>query len=612
MNDSSWWTADEDKVHERVIEYVTGVEQRQFDLFDKFAKLAALYDPNEPGSRGLVSMPSGDKLSMVTENVIASNVDTVAAVISATEIRARFQTDGADWSTQRRAKHLEWYAEGLSTLLDVDEKCREAFRDAALKGTGVLKVYVDDGDEICVERVLIDDIVVDELECRTGATRQMHQRRSVDREALHAEFPQFEREIEAAQVTGGRNWRLWAGYRPIESHEIVVLESWRLPIGKPDSKRYVAGRHSIVIDGCTLLDEEWTEQGFPFVVIRWTKRPSGWYGLGLAERIAGIQRALNKRNWQIDRQLDQGAVPTTYVRIADANMAVKTTNRAGSIAVYKSDVPKTVVPIAVSGETYQSRVDLKNAAFEESGVSRMTAQASKPGGLDSGVALREYRDQTTQRFSLQEKAFERLKLDTVLAMIACAKSLGKNAPVVVRAKWGQRKIAWSQVDMGETKVSIAAASTLARSPAGRMQTVLEWAQAGVISMDESRRLLDHPDLERSMSIYTAGLENIEEMFEQIEDGEILMPSPYQNLKMLVWRGQMELMRIDGNGAPEEILEAMRQCIVQAAYILSGGAAAGADPAAIPASSGDMTAAAEPMAGPATAALAPQAMQLRAS
>ncbi len=42
----------------------------------------------------------------------------------------------------------------------------------------------------------------------------------------------------------------------------------------------------------------------------------------------------------------------------------------------------------------------------------MTAQAAKPGGLDSGVALREYRDQTTQRFAIQEKAFETLKLDS--------------------------------------------------------------------------------------------------------------------------------------------------------------------------------------------------------
>lgn len=636
----TWWTAEQDSVHERVIDYVWSVERAQYDLYNKFAKLEALYDPNAPGTRTLVSTPAHDQLSQVTENVVASNIDTVTAIISATDIRARFMTDDADWSTQRRARHLEWYAETLGVSYDLPAKCRSAFRDAAMKGTGLLKIYANQNDELIVERVLVDDIIVDELECRAGLPKQMHQRIAVDRDELKTLFPEYEDEIDAAQSQlrgNSRNWRLWAGYRPVERNEVIVIESWRLPVGKRsadgrETKRYKPGRHSIVIDGCTLLDEQWTASTFPFVRMVWSERVNGWFGISLAERISGIQLALNRRNWQIDRALQQGAVPTTWVRLADANIAVKTVNRFGTIGVYKGDIPKTEIPPAVSSETYNSRTDLKNSAFEESGVSRMTAQASKPAGIDSGVAMREYRDQTTQRFSLQEKYYERFYLDAVVACLDVCKQLGKDAPTMMRrSKFGIRRLEWAKIEIPDVRVMIAAASTLSKTPAGRMQTVLEWAQAGVISMDEARRLMRHPDLERSMSIYTEALENVEEMFERIEDGEICMPEPYQNLKMLVWRGQMEYMKIQGDGAPEEILEALRAAIVQAAYILNPPAPPmpvansnmGALPGAIPnatqvnaplpndPSSGVMQAAAMPGNAAAVSALAPQSLALQA-
>jgi hypothetical protein len=63
---------------------------------------------------------------------------------------------------------------------------------------------------------------------------------------------------------------------------------------------------------------------------RWIPRAKSWYGISGAERVAGIQRALNKRNWQIEKQNDNIALPTTWVRPADANMTTKT-SRIGNI-----------------------------------------------------------------------------------------------------------------------------------------------------------------------------------------------------------------------------------------------------------------------------------------
>jgi hypothetical protein len=623
----TWYRADEGEVNRLVRQHVATVEERQFDLYNKFVRLEALYDPNAPSTRGQVQPSNGGQMSNTTVNVIAQNVDTVTAMVANSNVRTRFMTDDADWSIQRRAKHLEWYCDGLTATHDIDGKCRLAFRDCALKGTGIIKVVADADKQICVNLVMVDDIVVDESETRGGkqAPKQIHERVLCNRDELIAEYPEYEDEIRRADST--QRTRLWAGYRPVGEDQLVVLESFRKPIGRKGKRGYVPGRHTKTIEGFDLLDEEWDDDEFPYVRIVWSER-NGWYGIGLAERLAGIQNTLNKRLWQVDRLLNQGAAPTTYVDRIDQSMVVKTemTGRA-SIVPYSGRPPVTVAAPIVNPETYRSIETLEAQAQQEAGVSAMVSQAAKPAGLDSGEALRQYHDKTTIRFSTQEKAFEDLKLAVILAVLRVCKKLGADAPTICnKTRWGRRTIEWSKVDMGDLKVQIAAASELPKTPAGRTQTVLEWAQAGIISQDAARRLLDHPDIEREMSIVNAAIESVDWCLERIKDGELVVPEPYMNLDLCVYRGQMEYLRIQGDGAPEEILENLRTFITQAAYKLAPpananmpAAAPGMDPGAAGAmppgmgapagaAPGPVGAAAMPQSVP-QAALSPQAMQL---
>lgn len=573
MSYEPWWGCPTGKVHDQVIQYVKSVDVAQGHLINKFLRCAALYDMQARGPRSTVDVSTlvGGRMHV---NALAGAVDTVSAQIATTDIRATFDTDGADWGEQRRARHREWYAEAIGKLLNVPQKCQRGFKaGAATKGTALNKVYIDAFDQIQVDSVKVDDVVVDELECRNGPPRQMHHRVPIDRETLKSQFPDSVKEIDAASSSMGAHPRMWAGYRPLERNEVMVLESWRLPLGTPKHARYKSGRHTIVIEGATLLDEEWHKPFFPFAVMVWEEPVEGWYGIGLVERNVGTQVALNRRNLQIERQNDQGAFPTTWIPLADANLRnqVVTQNAIGTLAVYRGATPpKTEIPQAVSQQTYQDADRLESKIFENSGVSRMASQAVKPAGIETGVALREYRDQTTQRFAMQEKRYERFFLDTIVLVLDCCKDLGKDAPTMSRrTRFGGRKLEWAKVDMTDVRIQIGAASTLSRTRAGRMQTVIEWAQAGIISQDDARRLMDHPDLERAMSLYTAAIENVEHCLEEIADGNIVMPEPFMNLKLLVWRAQQEYLNWSADGAPEEILEALRALIVQAAWMLGG-------------------------------------------
>ena len=100
-----WWKAVKGKAHETQIETILEVERRHSATFERFVRLEVLYDPNSPYAGG--EARAKELLGAVTENVIASNVDTVHAVIAATDVRARFMTDGADWGVQRRARQMD-------------------------------------------------------------------------------------------------------------------------------------------------------------------------------------------------------------------------------------------------------------------------------------------------------------------------------------------------------------------------------------------------------------------------------------------------------------------------------------------------------------------------
>lgn len=561
-----WQNADKGEVNKTLLPYVAEVERAQFDIFDRFVKFDALYDPYySAADRGIGGTAS--RRSIMVENLIASNVDTVTAVIATAGVRARFIPDGGDWSTQRKCRRMELYADGLNKLLGLEQKSQRAFHDSALKGMGFVKIYPDhDRGEVCAERVMVDDIIVDEKETRGGRTpRQMHQRWFVDREELKGMFPDSEDEIDNVPSGGMGDGARWADYRPFDDdHEVVVIESWFLARGKPGTKSYKPGRHVICIEGHDLDDKPWDKNYFPFAVAQWSER-NGFYAIGLAHRIIGHQRKLDKINWQVDMQQDHLAVPTTYTGPADAGLTVKTTNRVGAIVVTKTgNPPTTVIPRAVSGEVYSERERTKESAYEESGTSRAVANSKKPAGLKSGAALREWRDQTTQRFASQEGGYEDFRMMCTWLALAACKELGDRAPEIHKdTRFGQKYLKWSDVDLEDAKLRMQPASDITKTPAGRTELAMEWAQAGVISRDDALRLARLPDTEHVFSLYNAALEDIEASLEESLDGNVLIPEPYQNLAMGIWRYQQMYLDVRHKGAPDEILEGLRQWIEQA-------------------------------------------------
>lgn len=586
IDNTAWWAADKGKVHKTLIDYVRGVDQAQYKIFDRFKKLEALYDPERStpqigvGAAYVARLRPMEKPKVegrMIENIVSQNINTLAAQIATIDIRATFDTDGADWSEQRRARAREWYTEELVKKYDVIAKAAHAFKvGTSLKGTGCMKVYADRFDRLRVDHVRVDNVVVDERACPDGNPLEMFYRDVRDADAFAAEYPEFEKEIRAAR---GR-YTKWASWLPMHRTEILVVEGWRRPVGPRDHRHYVPGRHVICFEGGDPIDEEFHEDEFPIADHRYCKPPTGWYGIGMGEELASHQRALNRRNGQIDRQVDHNAHPIIAVQRIDQKLAAQTVNTLGTIAVYDGrQPPKVEFGPAVSQDLLASRRDIKTSAQEQSRVSPMAMQSRIPARLETGAGVREWAGQKTDGFAEQEKDLERFIVDIIVRMLKVCRDLGSKAPKMVRrSKFGKRHLDWNKVGADDIRTQIGVASTLSRTRAGRIDLVTQLAEAQIIGVDEARRLIRHPDLEREMSMYNAAIESVDECLEEIADGAVVMPEPAMNLKMCKWRGQQQYLIWRGRKAPEEILENLRMFFVNAIWMDEQAESANAAPA----------------------------------
>ena len=550
-------------------------------LFESYSLLDAYYD-----AAGGEQYYGVKGFSQVEQNVIASTTDTVTAAIGVRQVTPKVVTKDAPWERRRRAVRTSHYMAGLGKHCGTREAAMESIKYGTLKGLGAVRVGQRAG-ELKAWYVPVNELAVPDFETRDGRLLELIHAHWRDRRELQYEYPKFAEQLAEATTDYSDEWFASLGNSEYvgDTDSLYAYEAWRLPTGKKGSKGYKLGRHVLVVNELILVDEDYEDDEPPFCFFRWSTRPRSWYPMGAGHRVMGHQCQINRYERQTDRQLQQQAYPTTYVHASDASLSARSRNDIGTIAVYRHSVPKTVIPPSVSPEMYHRVDKLEDKAYEVTGVSRMAATSMKPAGLDSGIALREYRDQTTQRFAIQEVNYEEHLLDIHFMCFRMACRMGDNAPTVAhKSRFGTRVVreySLAGADLEVLRNQLEAVSPVANTPAGRKQFATELAQAGLISADELRRLLDHPDLENVLSLYTAASDDIDATIEAILDGEDRWPEPAQNLELGKWRVQQTILRIAPQGAPRSVLDRLYRWMTIAAELMSkakmAAAPAGAPP-----------------------------------
>jgi len=529
--DRKWWKLDKTERPQSITKIVQFLAMYDSKRQTQYQISTRLYgNSNIMGLHGLsfskiVSVQNAMK-DRLSYNVVQSCTDTVVSKMCKNKPKPLFLTSGGDYKLQRKAKKLDKFVEGIFYENHAHKKGPKTLRDAAVLGDGYIHVFPH-YKRVKWERCLPGELYTDWAEAFDGHPRQMHRVKNVDRDVLIEMFPKHKEKIMEARGAGAD---LTGAYQSI-SDQVTVVESWRLPSG-PESGD---GMHCISIPNEELFMEEWEKDHYPFAGLPWSKRMYGPWGQGLAEQIQNIQLEINKILWIIQRSIHLAG--SFKILIENGSKIVKEhlNNDIGAIINYAGTPPQYITPPVVPVELYQQLQNLKNSAFEQAGISQLSATSQKPAGLNSGKALREYNDIETDRFQLIGQQYEDFFLDCARLSIECAKEIYEEEgeyEVQVPGKKFIETIDWGDIDLEEDQyyMKIFPVSSLPNEPAGRLQTIQEYIQAGMISVRQGRRLLDFPDLEQVEGLQNAAEDYLHDVLEKIvDDGDYTPPEPEDDL-----------------------------------------------------------------------------------
>jgi hypothetical protein len=470
-----------------------------------------------------------------TFNLIQACTDTLVSRLSQNEPQPKFLTDGGDYRKRHLAQELNRFILGEFYQTKTYPKAVRMLRDAIVMGTGCLKVYEGDDGKVAVDRVMITDLYVDENDALNGTPQTLYQLAVVNRDRLLAENPKAKREIAQAPQAYPDNA---PDTGRTTTDQVLIVEAWRLPTGDdPEAAGYIPGRHTIATQGGIICDEPWEKPKFPFVFLNYSDPYLGFWGQGLATQLFGTQLALNRILYTIARAITLVGVPRVFIDQGSKVVKAHNNNEIGVIITYQGTKPSYEVAPCNAPELYAERDKLIDYGFRQCGVSNMQATGEKPMGLNSGQAIRSYDDVNSDRFATLSKKYDTVFIDLAYLITDCAMDIAKRDgkyQTVYPNKDGTKEIDLPRMTFLKDPFVIQCfnESSLPRTPAGRMATVTEQVQAGMLSIKEGRRLLRFPDLEQNERLDNASEERIFQVLDGIvEDGRFTPPDPFMDLEL---------------------------------------------------------------------------------
>jgi hypothetical protein len=517
----------------------------------------AMYQDERLGGSSGVDHLVDELASRITINITRSVIDAAVAHLATNRPKPQFLTvDGQD-SFKSKAKGLNDFAAGQFYYNRIYEKCLDIFRDAAVFGTGFIKIYADfERGEVIAERVFPQEIVVDERDGRMGEPRTLYQYKEVDREVLLTQFPEKEGDIMLAGLVRDSEFER----DDYVADPVSVIESWHLPSG-PDAKD---GRRVICVDSGCLEDEEWTSDKFPFAKFTYMPPSIGYYGSGLCEQLQPIQGEINYLVQKIQHLMTLATSQVWIENGSDINVA-HLDNEDFGIRTYTGRPPIVLNMQAVSPEYFSHLDRLHQRAFEVAGINQLHAQGQKPAGLNSGKALREFSDTASKRFLHLSQRWEQFHMDIAHRMIDAARELDEHLEggysLMAHGKNSVRKLNFKQIDLEKDKYVIRVFPTnfLSDTPSGKIADIQDLVQVDPSLGENLIGLLDFPDLDSVVSTKTARTELVDRLLEMmLEKGQKKMPETYYPFDLIFQKMPLAILRAQLNGVPDERIELVRK------------------------------------------------------
>lgn len=568
-----WWLEKPDVAAESIsanISYWANSQRYRMWLLNRWARIYGNmtnmgYGTQSVAVQSLLNSGYGD---LISYNVSGSAADTLVAKICRNKPKPYFLTDAGDYKAQRLAKNRNKFLAGVFYENDTFALTRVSVRDATVWGDGIVHVFARNG-RVAHERVLPAEIFVDEIDSLNGKPRQMHRIKFVDRDVLAEMFPDSAEQIANASWQDQQIFM----YSQHMANMVCVRESWHLRSG-PDADD---GVHVLTINGHALTDmEPWTRDDFPFAFLAYTPRMYGMWSQGLMEQGQSIQFELNKIAGYIQQTIEAAGTQKIFVK-AGSGISTDQINDNFNAIIEGEEAPQYMTPQMVQPELYGYVETLIQRYYKLAGIAQSDASSTKPTGDLSGEAIRLIHDIGTERFVAFGQQYEefhlkiaRLSIQTAMEIMednkAAAKKDEKPIGYAIKAPGRGTMDAVDFEDLGfqpneQFYLQCFPVSALVSDPAGRTQMVQDYVQAGWISAETARDLIDFPDTGEVEGLHNAAREFAKKTLDaMIDDGQPYVLEPYDDANLWLELALEYYNRSRRTEVPEKKLQMLRNLI----------------------------------------------------
>ena len=448
-------------------------------------------------------------------NVIKSVIDTLTSKIAQSKVRPFFNVVNGDFKDIQAAKQAQQYFDIYFDQQGVTRLVAESFKDSCIFDTGV--IFINPKTKV-ISKALPNQVYIRPSE-RTynKLTRCYYEQKDFPLSLLSED-------IRKKIVKEGVEYVDYGLYFDINSHILAHTLNGRL------AKK-----------------EEYLGEQIPFVFIYYENPVVGNSASSVCDILNTIQNQIDLIMSKISDAMQLTPANTILVPDGSGLKASMMNNRIGNVLTYKMSPNMTSSPVSVATPSFidnqylQLLQSLFEKAYELVGVSQLSAQSKKPGGLESGVALSTMEDVESERFETQLNQVIHCYVDIAKACIA----VFNQEDDILPAKNTRMPMKWKDIvkasDMFEIQYS--AADSLSKDPSVKLKQLQALVQAGVIPPSRLGSFMQIPDLETGYSLANNAMDAVMKTINDCIENDVYEVDsfvPFDMLKEEILNTQLSL------------------------------------------------------------------------
>ena len=501
---------------------------RQEDINTVYGNIVSFYNQNDETVGSIPYL-----------NILRSCVDTTASKLSQIRVRPFFNPVLGNYKTTKVCRNAQVYFDEFFDIQDIYKKMVNVITDALIFDMGV--AWIQDATK-SVKKLNPWEFIFDVGEMTQGTLTRC-----------------------------GVNIKQ---YPLLSLRNIIKTDSTYYQAMQTSPQAYVnlivyydlIGKFEYTYIGTDLIQTRAIDYEVPPFVWMYYKDPlKGAFSDSMIDVVYRIQKMIDDLTYKIATAAELSPANMVFVpKGSDLKTSAIAASKIGDVFEYtinpSGGAVSVVVPPIIDPQYIQLLEMFEQKAYNLVGISQLSAQAKKPSGLNSGVALQTMEDVESERHNVLQTNYIRLIRNLAERII----DIYPDGEELLPKRRGRSSISWKDIKKEREMFNIqySASNSLSKDPKVKMEQIEKLISMKIIDPTVASTLLEMPDLEGAYSIVTAMYDFNEKIIERvIEDG----PNPetgqfnyYEvtNINQLYSQTMNTLMRLDTNDEDPKVMQSL--------------------------------------------------------